>query len=133
MYLKLKINNMFGKGKNQRNRSQRQVFGTSKLGVCICPKCNYSISHKRGVPCFTLICPSCNIPLVRQNPSENSNKQKFQSFPKIDTELCLGCGACVNECLSNAIIMIDNKAKIINEKCINCRACINACPAEAII
>jgi len=133
MFLELKTYNMFGKGKNQRKRSQSRVLGTSKLVVCICPKCNYSISHKRGVPCVTLICPSCNIPLVRQNPSENSNKQILQSFPKIDTELCLGCGVCVDECQSGAIIMEDNKAKIINEKCINCRACINACPAEAII
>jgi len=122
--------------RNRNNRNKNLYQGNlakNSSGLCMCPQCNYSIPHKRGVPCFTLICPSCNIPLARQGLSENSNKQKFQVSPKIDTKLCLGCGACVNECLSGAIIMVDNKAKLINEKCINCRACINACPVEALI
>jgi hypothetical protein len=33
---------------------------------CICPNCDYEELHKRGVPCFALACPDCNIPLVRK-------------------------------------------------------------------
>jgi Na+-translocating ferredoxin:NAD+ oxidoreductase subunit B len=130
---------MFGNRKN-RNISDNQGNLTKNSSTfCICPQCKYSLPHKRGVPCFTLICPSCNVPLVRQGQFENSNKQKgsnentkIPDFPKIDTELCSGCGACMNECLFGAIIIENIKAKIINDKCTKCRACIDACPAEAI-
>ncbi|MFA7077858.1 MAG: 4Fe-4S binding protein [Syntrophomonas sp.] len=114
-------------------------MNTSQFGVCICPQCNYSITHKRGVPCFTLMCPNCNIPLVRQVVSENSNNQqvpnnksKSSSFPSVDTELCIGCGTCVSICPSGAIQMEDGKAKICIENCKKCRACVNNCPVKAI-
>jgi Pyruvate/2-oxoacid:ferredoxin oxidoreductase delta subunit len=130
---------MFGKGKNQPNKLQQRGMGTSHFGVCSCPQCKYTVTHKRGVPCATLICPYCNIPLIRQAQSENSNKQqvsnkstKITSFPKIDTELCIGCGVCLDICPSEAIHVEDGKAKITITNCKKCRACINACPVEAI-
>ncbi|MCB9002018.1 MAG: DUF134 domain-containing protein [Bacteroidales bacterium] len=36
--------------------------------MCVCPKCGYTKKHMRGVPCRNERCPSCNTPLVRQNP-----------------------------------------------------------------
>ena len=121
------------------NKSQNKGLKQSSLGVCICRQCNYSLPHKRGIPCFTLICPECNIPLVRHVPSENSNKRQYPDtnikisiFPKIETDLCIGCGACVNECLSGSIHIENGKAILYTEKCIKCRACIDACPVEAI-
>ena len=130
---------MVGKGRNQNNKLQQRRMGTSQLGFCTCPQCNYSITHKRGVPCFTLLCPKCKIPLIRQALSENSNKQqvpdkkeKKLSIPTIDTELCIGCGACVRICPSGAIIIEDGKAKINTENCKKCRACVKTCPVKAI-
>ncbi|MDD3321961.1 MAG: 4Fe-4S binding protein [Paludibacter sp.] len=141
---------MFGKGQNQRNKFQQRGMGSTSFGVCSCPKCNYSVTHQRGVPCTTLICPNCNIPLVRQDKSENSksnnsnnsnniNKQqvpnkttKIKDFPKIDTELCIGCGTCVDKCPSEAIHMEDGKAKITIANCKKCRACVSVCPVGAI-
>ncbi len=35
-------------------------------GKCVCPKCNYSVPHERGVPCSTLLCPNCNVSLERK-------------------------------------------------------------------
>jgi len=35
-------------------------------GYCVCPQCDYKISHERGVPCSTLECPKCKINLVRK-------------------------------------------------------------------
>jgi Pyruvate/2-oxoacid:ferredoxin oxidoreductase delta subunit len=130
---------MFGKGKNQQNRLQKRGMGASSFGVCSCPQCNYSVAHKRGLPCTTLLCPNCNIPLIRQAQSENSNKQqvstntaKTSSFPKIDAELCIGCGICIDICPAEAIHIEAGKAKITIANCKKCRACVNACPVKAI-
>ncbi|MCX6234118.1 MAG: 4Fe-4S binding protein [Bacteroidetes bacterium] len=130
---------MFGNRKNKNKNANQGRGAKISSGLCMCPQCNYSLAHKRGVPCFTLICPTCNVPLVRQAQFENNNKHigfndnvDIANYPKVDTELCSGCGACVNECLSGAIIIEHGKAKIINEQCVKCHACVNACPAEAI-
>jgi predicted DNA-binding protein (UPF0251 family) len=34
---------------------------------CSCPNCHYKVQHQQGVPCFSLSCPECSIPLVREN------------------------------------------------------------------
>lgn len=130
---------MFGRGRNQRNKINQFSKETSRFGVCSCPQCNYSVTHKRGIPCFTLICPKCNIPLIRQAQSENHNNQqvpnkntKTSLFPEIDPKLCIGCGACIDICPSDAIQMENGKAKIAITHCKKCRACVNVCPVKAI-
>ena len=138
---------MFGKWRNTQNRFQRKGLGTSQFGVCVCPQCNYSVIHKRGIPCATFICPKCHIPLIRQDHPgncniqhpENSNIQqapdrntKILDFPKVDIELCIGCGTCVDRCRFEAIHLEDGKAKITIANCKKCRACVNVCPVGAI-
>lgn len=130
---------MSSPGKNKRNKLRQKGKGSSQLGVCSCTKCNYSVAHKRGVPCTSLICPNCNIPLIRQTHSIDSNKQQGtnkntinSSFPIVNTETCIGCGACVDICPSEAIHLENNKAKITTTNCKNCKACVNACPVGAI-
>ena len=51
---------------------------------------------------------------------------------KVDNEKCTGCEACVSECPSEAISMVDEKAVINEETCIDCGVCVDACPDEAI-
>jgi heterodisulfide reductase subunit A len=48
------------------------------------------------------------------------------------TDLCNGCKACVPVCPTNAIGMVENKAKIDPFLCTGCGACIPVCPQEAI-
>ncbi|MGC9443906.1 MAG: hypothetical protein ACP5E9_03085 [Candidatus Methanospirareceae archaeon] len=31
---------------------------------CVCPRCGYEAPKRRGVPCRTLTCPQCELPLV---------------------------------------------------------------------
>ena len=51
---------------------------------------------------------------------------------KIDKEKCTGCGCCVEECPSEAIKMINEKAVIDSEACIDCGVCVDTCPVEGI-
>ena len=51
---------------------------------------------------------------------------------KVDSEKCLGCGACASMCPVNAITMKGGKAQINNKKCIKCGTCAQICPVGAI-
>ena len=44
----------------------RHRQGMGAEGKCICPKCNYTLEHEPGVPCNSLLCPECNIRMIRE-------------------------------------------------------------------
>ncbi len=52
-------------------------------------------------------------------------------MPKINNELCMGCGKCLEICGFDAIDMVGGKAKG-NKKCIACWMCAGHCPVGAI-
>lgn len=61
----------FGRGFGWQRRGKfrekvSEAQGRGPEGWCFCPKCNYRVKHQRGVPCSTLICPNCKIPLKRE-------------------------------------------------------------------
>ncbi|MEE0969022.1 MAG: 4Fe-4S binding protein [Clostridia bacterium] len=51
---------------------------------------------------------------------------------KINSDECLGCGACAGTCPTEAISEKDGKFVIDADTCVSCGACAGACPAEAI-
>ena len=53
----------------------------------------------------------------------------------IDTEKCIGCGACVNACPVSIYDIIDRKSKVVGDtdKCVVCRACETICPVGAVV
>ena len=51
---------------------------------------------------------------------------------KVDKEKCNGCETCVEECPSEAISMVDDKAVVDLKECVDCGVCVDVCPAEAI-
>jgi ferredoxin len=50
----------------------------------------------------------------------------------VDQQKCNGCETCVEECPSEAISVVDEKALVDTDTCIDCGACVEACPEEAI-
>lgn len=62
---------IFGKsfGWQRRGRFKeniKEAIGKGPDGTCVCPRCGYSVSHERGVPCSSLKCPKCNVNLERK-------------------------------------------------------------------
>ncbi|GAW93546.1 ATP-binding protein [Calderihabitans maritimus] len=52
---------------------------------------------------------------------------------KVDTELCNGCGECVQQCPTEVFDIVDGKANGANtENCMACRLCETVCPNYAI-
>ncbi len=52
--------------------------------------------------------------------------------PKVKGKKCIGCEACADYCIQQAIEMIDEKAFINPERCIGCGECILICENQAI-
>ena len=51
---------------------------------------------------------------------------------EVNKEKCTGCESCVEDCPSEAIKMVEEKAQIEAGSCVDCGVCVDACPAEAI-
>ncbi len=39
---------------------------SQSAGTCVCPQCGRETAHQPGVPCASVTCPDCGIPLVRK-------------------------------------------------------------------
>jgi Na+-translocating ferredoxin:NAD+ oxidoreductase subunit B len=141
---------MLGNRKHNQNNRQGQHQSCKSFAVCTCPECGYSIPHTGGTPCRSLMCPTCMVLLVRGEISKKSilnisEKQiisiqvistpdlpSTKVFPIVDFDLCIGCKTCVENCPTNAILMVDGKAVIQNELCKKCKKCVRVCPVGAI-
>jgi len=51
---------------------------------------------------------------------------------EIDSELCIGCGTCIERCQMKAIKSRKEKSKVNLKRCIGCGNCITVCPENAI-
>jgi ferredoxin len=51
---------------------------------------------------------------------------------RIDSDKCLGCGACIDICPFKALLAMEDTVKVNESVCMGCGLCITQCPAEAI-
>lgn len=54
----------------------------------------------------------------------------FHSVSQLE-EVCIGCTACTRTCPTEAIRVVDGKARIDERRCTDCGACIIGCPVHA--
>ena len=65
-------------------------------------------------------------------PRSGKLRQHAVAKPRIDTEGCTGCGVCVDVCPAEAILLEDERARIISDLCTGCGQCITVCYLEVI-
>ncbi|MDO4983866.1 MAG: nitroreductase family protein [Eubacteriales bacterium] len=51
---------------------------------------------------------------------------------KINSERCIGCGRCAEECILGTIRLADGKAEVCREHCMQCGHCFSVCPVGAV-
>ena len=51
---------------------------------------------------------------------------------RLDSEECIGCGACADRCQMGALVLNDDKAVLDEARCIGCGLCVTTCPSEAL-
>jgi len=52
--------------------------------------------------------------------------------PQVDTELCTGCGTCIDQCTVSALSMSGYFPRVDADTCITCFCCQEICPEKAI-
>ena len=51
---------------------------------------------------------------------------------KVDPEVCVGCGTCIDVCAFKGREVLEGKASVDPEYCIACGRCVDVCPNGAI-
>jgi ferredoxin len=54
-------------------------------------------------------------------------------YADVDSDLCIGCGTCVEICPMKAIKLKDDLSLVKRKRCIGCGNCAAKCPSDAII
>ena len=57
---------------------------------------------------------------------------EIKSLAQVNKKKCIGCGICENVCPTEAIEVVNKKARIARKKCLACPNCWGVCPEDAI-
>ncbi|MBW1659938.1 MAG: 4Fe-4S binding protein [Deltaproteobacteria bacterium] len=103
---------------------------TEKLGLV-----HIADNVQEGVAFICHCCSCCCGLLAGINKLDIPNAVAPSGFlPKVDMEVCVGCGLCAERCPVNAIELedLENKPIINADRCLGCGVCASGCPTEAI-
>ncbi len=68
-YFKPSFELVQGFGWQRKGRFKDEIKEAKAMGpggVCVCPKCGYTVTHEKGTPCSLIKCPKCGVELVRK-------------------------------------------------------------------
>ena len=59
--------------------SDHDCCGMGRGGNCICPKCQATVAHRRGVRCQDERCPECGAKMLREGSEHHALWQRKHS------------------------------------------------------
>ena len=76
----------------------------------------------------------CGVLKIQKNLPNPAANWAHNFYAEVDTELCTGCGICVEKCQVNAATIDEqNGCATINlDRCIGCGNCVTNCPSDAM-
>ncbi len=85
-------------------------------------------------PGFICSCCGCCCGLLRDFKKMNNPARlmKTNYYVEIDSELCIGCGKCLDRCQMDALTLVNEKSTVNLKKCLGCGLCVVTCSTEAI-
>lgn len=75
---------------------------------------------------------SGKVPAFLQKPFTALMSKLLKSYPKLQPDLCVGCGKCAESCPAHVIDIKNRKAHFRRKGCISCFCCQEMCPMKAI-
>ena len=54
------------------------------------------------------------------------------SMVTVNSEMCTGCGGCINICPVYALVLNKQDKALVNNNCNDCKICVRACPVNAL-
>lgn len=75
---------------------------------------------------------SSNVPAFLAKPARAIMSHFLKSYPKVNHNICIGCGKCAESCPAHIIKIKNNKADFTKRGCISCFCCQEMCPVKAI-
>ena len=85
-------------------------------------------------PQFICCCCGCCCEALRSLKMFPKPAEYFHSnyYSKVDANLCVGCGECVDSCSMEALSLVNEIAIVDYDRCIGCGVCVSKCPSSAI-
>ena len=106
---------------------------TRPAGPKNCPRC------KAPIPSGAVECPSCGVPLqvfdlvLARVDASTPNEDEGPPRALVRSDLCVGCGACVQACPEEGALTMSGKLAMVDPtRCKGHGECVAACPMGAI-
>jgi len=93
----------------------------------------HSVSNSKEGLWYICNCCTCSCGILRAMAELGiANVVARSAFVlKVDEDLCMACGDCVEECQFDAL-ELDFVSKVNKARCVGCGACVNVCPENAL-